>query len=350
MDHEIKIGKKKIGQNNPVYIIAEAGVNHNGSFNRAKDLIISAAECGADCIKFQTFTAEKVVSKTSPKPPYQIKNTGRNKTQFDMLKQLEIPKEWYPLLMDLCQEKGLDFMSTPYDVDSIFFLQEIGVKAFKVPSALLVEKDYLNNLAKIGKPIFLATGMCSFSEVAAAVEIFKGFPNSKLILMQCTTNYPSVPEDCNLRVIPTFAQAFNLPVGYSDHTQGLLAASLSIALGACVIERHFTLDKNLPGPDHSSSSEPEELAELVRLSRLIPLILGSNEKIPTQNELDNRFAMRRSIVAARHIEKGTIITKDVIAFKRPLNGLPPSAIDLLLGQTAICDIEEDSPLRFSHVQ
>lgn len=346
MHHKLNIDGIKIGIDCPVFIIAEAGVNHNGDLELAKQLISKAKECGADCIKFQTFRADKIVTPDAPKAKYQQVNTGVVESQFDMLKKLEMPSSWYPVLIEECRRAGLVFLSTPYDLSDIEFLERFDVPAYKVASALAVEPFFLERLARTGKPILLSTGMCSLAEVVEAVQTLRNAGNDQIVVLQCTTNYPSFSEDCNLRAMQRMGQGLDVLVGYSDHTQGCIAATLSVGLGACVVERHFSLDKMLPGPDHSSSSDPEELALLVNMIREAEKILGSEHKSPCKAELSNREAMRRSIVAACDIKSGTVLDEKHIAFKRPAKGLSPKHYQHVLGRKASSDILKDSFINF----
>lgn len=328
----IHIGNRIIGEKKPVFVIAEAGVNHNGNFDTACQLIKEAAAAGADCIKFQTFQAERIVSPTSPKPSYQIRNTGIEESQYKMLKRLEMPQAWYKPLKQLCEKENIIFLSTPYDVEDIYFLESLDVLAYKIPSALAVEPDYIKYIAQIGKPIFLSTGMCTSAEVIEAVQWIRNTGNNEIIVFQCTTNYPSKPKDCNLLTIPAISSSLSVHIGYSDHTEGILAATTAVALGACVIERHFTLDKNLPGPDHLCSSEPKELRSLIIELQKVQEMLGCAQKQPCETELENRETMRRSIVAACDIPTGTVLRREHIAYKRPASGLSPRHIQDILGR------------------
>lgn len=343
----LQIGGKTVGDGCPVFIIAEAGVNHNGDLSLALELIEQASRCGVDCIKFQTFTASKIVTPGAPKARYQQVNTDIAESQLAMLRKLEMPTEWYAVLTEACQNNGLIFLSTPYDVSDIEFLEHVGVPAYKVASALAVEPIFLRRLAKTGKPILLSTGMCTMVEVAQAVQTLRNAGNDKIILLQCTTNYPSDTRDCNLRTIKGMRDSFDVLTGYSDHTQGLEAAMVAVGLGACVIERHFTLNTTLPGPDHSSSSDPAEMAHLVSTVKNVEQMLGCAKKIPCASELVNKQSMRRSIVAACDITAGTIVTAEMLGCKRPATGVSPSHIPHMIGRVAQQDIPQDTFVRFS---
>ncbi len=347
MPENLHIGEMLIGRDCPTFIIAEAGVNHNGSIDLAKELIAKAAECGADCIKFQTFKADKIVLRDTEKAEYQKKNTGSQESQFKMLQNLEMPTAWYPELIEECRRHNLIFLSTPYDTSDIAFLEEFNLPAYKVASAWAVEPVFLKALAKTMKPILLSTGMCTGAEVYEAVQTIRECGNNKIILLQCTTNYPSRNEDCNLMAMKNMGKSLNVLTGYSDHTQGLAAATLSVGLGASVIERHFTLDKSFPGPDHSSSSDPEEFAQLVVAVKESEKILGNGIKTPCAAEIINKKAMRRSIVAACDIPKGTRISNEHIAYKRPATGVSPKHAEHMIGRISAKDIAKDSFLYFN---
>jgi len=324
-----------------IYIIAEAGVNHNGDVNIAKRLIEVATECGADCVKFQTFKAEKVATAVAPKAEYQLQVTDKSESQLDMLKKLELNFGVHQELMNHCRKLGIEFLSTPYSIDDVDFLEKLGVNAYKIASGQIVEPPILTAVAQTGKPIYLSTGMATLGEVDEAVRTLHAAGNERLVLLQCTTNYPSRIEDANLLAIPTMAAAFGTAMGYSDHTQSDTACLVAIGLGARVIEKHLTLDKSLPGPDHSSSAEPEKFARLVASIREAELALGSGRKEPSQVELVNAPGMRRSIVAGRKIRKGEVFHEGMFAFKRPGTGIRPGLLPELLGCIAKRDIEPD---------
>ena len=252
----------------PAYIIAEIGVNHNGSLDLALEMVRSAADCGADAVKFQTFTARGLVSPNTPKVEYQKTTTSPEESHYQMIKSLEMPRSFYSPLLNLCQELGVDFLSTPYDVESVDYLESIDVGLYKVASADIVDHILLEKIARTGKPTILSTGMATLGEIEEAVGIFRKLGNEQVILLHCVSNYPCSHSSLNLRAMRTLHQAFSLPVGYSDHSVGPLAATLSIALGAVLIEKHFTTDKSLPGPDQAASSSPQEFKELVDQVRL----------------------------------------------------------------------------------
>lgn len=340
----IDIHNIPIGPDFSTFIIAEAGVNHNGDLDLAKKLIFAAKACGADCVKFQTFRADHIVRADAPKAPYQLRTTALRESQLEMLRKLELPREAYRELIHACEQAGILFLSTPYDLEDIDFLDSLGVPAFKVASGQVVEPHFLTAMALKGKPILLSTGMCTLAEAGGAVEVIRQAGNDQIVVLQCTTNYPCALEDVNLLAMETMAQAFGVLVGFSDHTQTSTAATLAVGLGACVIERHFTLDKGLPGPDHSSSSNPEEFRQLVIQIREAEKCLGSAVKRPTQAERENAQGMRRSIVASRPIKVGEVLSLSNLTMKRPYDGLPQSCLKYLLGRKAIVDILMDAPI------
>lgn len=346
----IEIGPKRIGEGEPVFIIAEAGVNHNGSLEAAKALVKEAKASGADCVKFQTFKAERVATAGAPKARYQLGTTDRDESQLDMLKKLELAYEDHLELKSYADSLGIVFMSTPYGFEDIDLLESIGVPAYKVASGQIIELPFLKKIARTGKPIILSTGMATLAEVDEAVRAIRGAGNGKAVLLQCTTDYPSRLRDCNLRAMETLRSSFGLPVGYSDHTTSDEAAIAAVALGARVIEKHFTLDKGLPGPDHSSSFTPSEFSSLVKKIRGVEEALGSGRKEPSEVEKENAKGMRRSLVACVDIQKGEAITDGMITFKRPATGLSPSFYALVVGKRAARDIAKDELLTMEMIE
>ena len=318
----------------PIFIIAEAGVNHNGSMVLAKQLIDIASKVGADAVKFQTFIAEEIVSIDAPKAEYQKLTTDAFESQFDMIKKLELSRKDHQELMDYAKNKNIIFLSTPFDERSVDLLVELGVKLIKISSGEITNHPFLRYIAKKGLPIILSTGLSTLDEVAEAVSVLQGAGCRDLTLLHCTSNYPARIEDCNLLAMKTMADEFNLPIGYSDHTPGMVVPIAVAALGACVIEKHFTLNKNLAGPDHKASLEPDELEEMVKSIRMVETALGLPVKAPVDAELEVRDVVRRSIVAKVDIRKGTVITEDMLAFKRPGTGMPPKDANLIVGKTA----------------
>lgn len=347
---KIKIENKCIGEGEPVFIIAEAGVNHNGDIELAKKLVDIAVEAGADAIKFQTFKVENVVTKKAPKAEYQVKNTNSNESQYDMIKKLELTEEEFVELYNYARKKGIIFLSTPFDFESADFLDKLEVPAFKVSSTDLTNLPFLEYVAKKGKPIILSTGMGTLGEIEDAVNTIKNVGNEDIILLHCITSYPAKFESLNLRAIQTLKEAFKLPVGFSDHSLGIYAPIAAVALGAVVIEKHFTLDKNLPGPDHNASLSPEELKEMIKAIRALEKALGDGIKKPTPEEEEIKKIARRSIVAKVDIPKGAVITKEMITFKRPGKGLSPKYYRYIIGKKARRNIKADELMHWWDVE
>jgi len=337
---KVKINDKLIGEEEPCFIIAEAGVNHNGSVELAKKLIDAAKDAGADAVKFQTFKAESVVVKDAQKAEYQKETTGEG-SQYDMIKKLELTEEDFRELADYAEKKDIMFLSSPFDKDSIDLLNELDVPAFKVGSGEITNFPLLRYIAKKGKPIILSTGMSTLGEIEEALDVIRSEGVEDIILLHCVSNYPARIEDVNLRAIETLKQAFKLPVGFSDHTLGITAPIAAVALGACVIEKHFTLDRNLPGPDHKASLEPDELKEMVKAIREVEKALGDGIKRPTKEEEEIKKVARRSIVAKVDIPEGAIVTEDMLDVKRPGTGIEPRYIDMIIGKKAKEDIKKD---------
>ena len=350
MLQKIFIENRIISETSPVFIIAEAGVNHNGDLKMARELIEKAAACGADCIKFQTFSAERIATKSAPKAKYQLQTTDATESQLDMLKKIELSPEHHMELKKFAEESNMIFMSTPFNFEDIDLLESIGISAYKIGSGQIIELPFLRRIAETGKPVLLSTGMADMDEIEEALKAIRETGNEQVILLQCTTNYPSRIEDANLRVIPAFQSAFGTLTGYSDHTVGEEAAISSVALGARVIEKHFTLDNNLPGPDHSSSITPDKLKSLVEKIRRAESSLGRAEKAPADIEKENAVGVRRSIVASRNIKNGEIVNKDNITFKRPATGISPRLYDRIIGKKAARDISSDEILQMDMVQ
>ena len=333
-----KANQYDIGCDNPCFIIAEAGVNHNGNLEIARQLIKVAANAGTDAIKFQTFQAEKLATVDAPKADYQKKTTAKQESQYGMLCRLELSAEAHRDLIATCEEKGILFLSSPFDEQSADFLEELGVPAFKIPSGEITNLPFLQHIASKGKPLILSTGMASIGEVEAAVQTIRATGNPSLVLLHCVSNYPTDPVDVNLRAMQTMAAAFGVPVGFSDHTLGIEVALAAVALGACVIEKHFTLDRHLPGPDHQASLEPQELASLVQGIRKVEAALGHGRKEPAASEARIAAVARKSLVAIQDIKAGTILTEELIASRRPGTGIAPGMRSHLIGRTARCFI------------
>lgn len=337
--------------NKKVIIIAEAGVNHNGSLQRAKEMVKAAKAAGADYVKFQTAIPELVISSFAPKAEYQKETTDSDQSQLEMCKAIHLPLTDYTILKSLCESEGIGFMSTPFDLVSIDLLAELGQDWMKVPSGEITNLPYLRKIAAAGIPVILSTGMSTIDEIINAVEILTGqskkYPTeSKLtkediILLHCNTEYPTPFCDVNLSAMDDIRRATGLRVGYSDHTVGIEVPIAAVALGAIVIEKHFTLDCNLPGPDHKASLEPDQLAAMVKAIRNIEQSIGSGEKTVSQSERKNMAIARKSIVAAKDIAKGEILTEDNITIKRPGNGVSPMKWDDVIGMVAIKDFKYD---------
>lgn len=336
-----------ISNTGPVFIIAEAGVNHNGDINLAFKLIDAAKEAGADAVKFQNFFADQLIRKDAPKAEYQNRNIGREKTQYQMLKELEISPEDTEMLKKYCDKKGIIFMSTAYDFSSFNLLEKIGIRIHKLASIDVVFHPMIEAMAKTKKPLILSTGMASEEEIKEATNTFINACGNKnnLILLQCNTNYPANPKDQNLFAMNVLKKYVPI-IGFSDHTEGYEIASAAVALGAKVLERHFTLDKNMEGPDHKASMNPEEFHYFVKAVRKVELALGVETKNPAGGEIENITGMRRSICAGIHIPAGAVIKKEHLSYKRPGNGMLPtnSNINKILGKKAKKDISADKNL------
>lgn len=340
---------------NHCFIIAEAGVNHNGSIDIAKQLIDVAADAGADAVKFQTFKADKVVTVTASKAKYQIENTGTDETQFEMLKRLELSIGAYKELFSYCNKKNIIFMSTPFDEGSADMLDNLGMTIFKIPSGEITNKPLIQHITGKKKPIILSTGMSYLGEVEKAISWVMGVCENEymgknlsthplihpLTILHCVSNYPAVIEDVNLSAMKTMEIAFGLSIGYSDHTLGIEIPIAAVALGARVIEKHFTLDRNMEGPDHRASIEPDQLKDMVKAIRNIEKAIGNGIKKPTRTEEETRNIVRRSIVTAKEIRKGEVLSEETLAVKRPGNGISPSEWDRVIGRRAIRDFKKD---------
>lgn len=321
-------------------IIAEAGVNHNGSLEMAKKLVDTAKICGADIVKFQTAKLDSLVSKSAHMADYQKKNIGVEESQKDMLKKLLLSFDEFIELAAYCKQVGITFLSTPFDIESIHFLNDMQ-DIWKVPSGEITNYPYLVEIAKTGKPVILSTGMAEMDEISSAIKVLINNGTQDITLLHCTTEYPAPIKDVNLRVMETMRDAFGYPVGYSDHTQGIEVDLAAAALGATVIEKHFTLNRNLPGPDHKASLEPNELKAMVDGIRKIEFAMGIPEKKPSNVELKNRLVARKSIVAKTAIKAGDVLSVDNITTKRPGSGISPMKWNDVLGTKAIRDFEED---------
>jgi N-acetylneuraminate synthase/N,N'-diacetyllegionaminate synthase len=350
MIRHLKINKHCIGAEQPSLIIAEAGVNHNGELDMAKKLCIEAKNAGADCIKFQTFKADRIVLKKTKKAEYQLENTDPTESQLQMLEKLELSESAFQEIFNVCGQQNIIFLSTPYDIEDVEFLDYLGVKAFKIASGQAVEPHFLAHVANKQKPILLSTGMSTMAEVREAVGIIRAERNNQIVVLQCTTNYPSSLRDCNLNAMVSMRQELDVLIGYSDHTQGSIAATTAVALGAHVIEKHFTLDRNLPGPDHRCSMNPQEFKNLVAKIRDVEICLGSARKMPTEREKANAMGMRRSLVSTRFIKAGTELSWNNLRLKRPGTGIPASRAETVLGNKAAVDILPDTIIASEMIQ
>lgn len=329
-----------------VIIIAEAGVNHNGNYELAKQLVVKAKEAGVDYVKFQTAKPELVISQFAEMADYQKTNTGTQESQLEMCKKIHLTFDDYKPLKAYCEEVGVKFMSTPFDMPSIDLLAEIGMDYMKVPSGEITNLPYLRKIAKLGMPVILSTGMSRIGEVEDALNILLegGMKREDIFLLHCNTEYPTPYEDVNLKAMLTLRDTFGVRVGYSDHTKGIEVPIAAVAMGAEVIEKHFTLDHNLPGPDHVASLEPDELKSMVIAIRNIEKAIGSGLKVVSNSEEKNIKIARKSIIAARDIKAGEVFTEDNLTVKRPGNGVSPMLWDSVIGTKAIRDFVYDEPI------
>lgn len=326
-----------------VFIIAEAGVNHNGSVELAKKLIDVAVESGADAVKFQTFKAENLVSKNAQKAAYQKETTDKEESQFDMIKKLELDVNTHKELMAYCKQKNIMFLSTPFDHDSIELLDELGLEIFKIPSGEITNLPYLKHIGKLAKKVVLSTGMADIGEIEDALDVLmeSGTKKENITVLHANTQYPTPMEDVNLKAMVTIGNTFDVAYGYSDHTLGIEVDIAAVAMGASCIEKHFTLDKTMEGPDHKASLEQDELKAMVSAIRNIELALGSSIKKPSKSETPNIAIARKSIVAKTVIKKGEILSEENLAIKRPGNGINPMRWDETVGTAAQKDYSED---------
>jgi N-acetylneuraminate synthase len=334
MAEALSIAGHRIGPNQACFVIAEAGVNHNGDTGLALRLIDAAADAGADAVKFQTFSAERLASAVAGMADYQKRNTGQDISQLEMLKALELDEASWPDLLARCRARGIVFLSSPFDELAADLLDRIDVPAFKIPSGEITNSPYLAHIARLQRPMIVSTGMATMAEIATALDTIAAAGNPPVVLLQCYSDYPSRPEDQNLRVMASLEKAFGVPVGFSDHTEGFTVTVAAAALGACVIEKHFTLDRAMPGPDHRMSLEPGELAQMVAAVRAAQAALGDGVKQPRGSELETRSHARKSIVAAANIREGEVLTERNLAIRRPGSGLAPATLPLLIGRRA----------------
>jgi N-acetylneuraminate synthase len=328
----LELAGRRIGPGAPCFVIAEAGVNHNGSLDLARQLVDAAHAAGADAVKFQTFKAERLVTAAAPKADYQQARTGVAESQLDMLRRLELSEADHRALLAHCQARGIQFISTPFDEASADLLAALDVPLFKIPSGEITNLPYLAHLARLGRPMVVSTGMSCLAEVEAAVRTIEANGHPPLALLHCVSNYPAAPRDVNLRAMTTLAVAFGVPVGYSDHTPGNEVTLAAVALGACVIEKHLTLDRTLPGPDHAASLEPDEFATAVRGIRTVEAALGNGRKEPAASEANTAAIARKSIVAARDISAGETLDARALTIMRPGTGLPAAMLSQVMGR------------------
>ncbi|EQA53835.1 N-acetylneuraminate synthase [Leptospira kmetyi] len=324
-------------------IIAEAGVNHNGDMDLALKLIDAASEAGADIVKFQTFEAERLATRSAKKADYQTATTGSEESQFEMLKKLELSKKDHEILIRRCKEKKIEFLSTAFDPQSLIFLEGLNLSRYKIPSGEITNLPYVRKIGTLGKPVILSSGMSTLGEIESAISVLEkaGTKRENITVLHCNTEYPTPFSDVNLLAMRSIAESFKVQVGYSDHTAGIEVSIAAVALGASVIEKHFTLDRSLPGPDHKASLEPEELKTMIRSIRNIEQSLGDGIKRPSQSEAKNISIARKSLVAANPIRSGEIFSYENLTAKRPGNGISPMRLDEIVGLKAKRDFSED---------
>ena len=326
-----------------VLIIAEAGVNHNGDLKIAKKLVDAAAEAGADLVKFQTFNADRLVTNAARKAAYQIQATGSRESQHEMLRRLELTEDMHQELIAHCAARNIGFFSTGFDIKSVDLLMSFGQNHFKIPSGEITNLPYLRHIGQLGRPVILSTGMATMEEIKSALQILEnsGTPKKSITVLHCTTEYPTPIPEVNLRAMISIRDNFGVKVGYSDHTLGIEVAIAAVAMGATVIEKHFTLDRNLPGPDHKASLEPKELKAMVAAIRSIEVALGDGIKRPTPSEAQNIPVVRKSIIASKSIQLGEVFTAKNLTTKRPGTGISPMRWDEVIGKTAIRSFSAD---------
>ncbi len=345
----IKIGSRLVGEGHPVFIIAEAGINHNGDLGIAKNLAEAAKSCGADCIKFQTFTVGDLVVPCAPSAEYQ-KTSKAAKSQLAMLKGLELSRDEFSQLAEYCKKKKIMFLSSPFDSGSAHFLNNLGVPAFKIGSGELTNTPFLSEVASFKRPVILSTGMAFIWEVKEAVKAIFSAGNKDVILLHCVSSYPAEYDQVNLKAINTLADEFGLLAGYSDHTMGIEISVAAVSMGACVIEKHFTLDRGLAGPDHKVSLEPHEFKNMVTAIRNTQKAIGNGIKRPQKAELEIMRVARKSIVAACNIPKGAILKHDMFAAKRPGTGIKPALLGKLINKKAVLPIKRNQLMKWEYVK
>lgn len=350
MSQQLTFGTRRIGPDSPCFIIAEAGVNHNGDMEMARKLIDVAANAGADAVKFQTFKAEKLVSAHGRKALYQLASTSNEESQREMLRKLELPRQEHLGLMRLCAERGIMFLSSPFEEESATFLAELGVSGLKLPSGEITNYPFLEHVGRLKLPVILSTGMSTLADVDEGLSALRGAGCPAVALLHCVSNYPADPAACNLRAMDTLTTAFQVPVGFSDHAIGMEVSLAAVARGACLVEKHITLDKSLPGPDQRASMAPEEFKAFVRAIRVVESALGDGRKVPVASERDTAEVARKSIVANVDIPAGVRIERSMLAMRRPGTGMPAKLISLVAGRMARTAISEGTTLEWSHVQ
>lgn len=346
----IKIGNRIIGEGSSIFVIAEAGVNHNGEINLAKKLIDEAVFAGADAVKFQTFRTENLVTDYANMARYQKDNLAAVDSQYNMLKKLELSYEDFKILKAYCEEKGIIFLSTPFEIESANFLKEIGVEAFKISSADITNIPFIKHIAGFNKPIILSSGMATLGEVEDAINSINSIGRRELAVLHCTSNYPASLNSINLKAMLTIRDAFQVLCGYSDHSEGITVPIAAVALGANIIEKHFTLDKKMKGPDHKASLDPFELKKMIKNIRDVEIALGTGIKKYSLDEIDTMKVARKSIVASKEIIKGQTITNDMLDYKRPGDGIEPKYYKLLIGRKAKVSIKVDEQINFNMLE
>jgi N,N'-diacetyllegionaminate synthase len=335
---QVRIGSREVGAGRPCFVIAEVGVNHDGSLVRALELVEAAAEAGADAVKFQTFRADRLATAAAPKALYQLAATDVAESQLEMLRRLELSPDAHRRVKAAAESAGVEFLSSMFDEESADMLHGLGVSAFKVPSGEITNLPLLAHVGQLGLPVILSTGMADLDEVKAAFGELAATGNEQLVLLHCVSAYPAPPAEANLRAMATMADAFGAPVGFSDHTLGIEVALAAVALGACMIEKHLTLDSSAPGPDHAASLEPGAFAALVSSIRSIESALGDGRKVPVPSERGTANVARKSLVAERDIAAGTVVTDEMVALSRPGTGLPAGSRGLIVGRVAAVEI------------
>lgn len=332
---------------NNCFVIAEAGVNHNGELLLAKKLVDAAVEAGANAVKFQTFKTELLVTQEAESAEYQKRNTLGETHQFEMLKKLELSEKDFVLIKEYCENKKIEFLSSPFDEESATFLiKNLGMGKVKIPSGEITNLPLIKHVSSFEKPLILSTGMCDLDEIKTAIETIQGYGRSAISLLHCTSNYPCPYEEVNLNAMKTLEKTFQFPVGYSDHTAGIEVSIAAVAMGASIIEKHFTLDRNLPGPDHRCSLEPKELRQMVSSIRNIEKAMGSEEKKPTDSEMEIAKKVRKTMVASRNLSTGTILTRNDLIAKRAGSGISPKNLEQLIGKKLVISKKADQPVEW----